>query len=77
MGAVEIVQEITGRKRAEEAYRTLVDCSLQGLAVIQDFRVVFANNAVADIFGYTVKELMTLSPEELRAVIHPEDRDRV
>ena len=69
------------RKRAEEAlreseekYRTWVEQSLQGLVVVQDFRIVFTNIAFAEIFGYTVEELLSLSPEEVRAIVHPEDQ---
>jgi len=72
--ALELEEEA---KRAEEAHRTLVQNSLQGLAIIQDGRVVFANPALAEISGYTVEELLALSPEEIEAVVHPEDRERV
>jgi PAS domain S-box-containing protein len=72
--ALELEEEA---KRAEEAHRTLVQNSLQGLAIIQDGRVVFASPALAEISGYTVEELLALSPEEVEAVVHPEDRERV
>ncbi len=55
-------------------YRTLVEQSLQGLVIIQDFRIVFANTAFAEISGYTIEELLSLSPEKVRAMIHPEDQ---
>lgn len=69
--------DITERKEAEEAYRSLVENSLQGLVIFQDGRVVFANPAIAEISGYTIEELLALSPEELQAVVHPDDRDLV
>jgi PAS domain S-box-containing protein len=74
---VEIIgmaRDITGRKRAEEAYRAVVDHSLQGLIIIQDFRMVFANQAFAEISGYTIEELLSLSPEKVQALVHPEDQ---
>ena len=71
----------TERRRAEEAlreseerHRTLIEQSLQGLAVVQDFCIVFANTAFAEISGYAVEELLSLSPEEVGAMIHPEDQ---
>lgn len=76
-------RDLTGRKLAEKAlleskekYRTLVDQSLQGIGIAQGPppRLVFANPAMADILGYTIEELTTLSPEEVEAIIHPEDR---
>jgi PAS domain S-box-containing protein len=66
------VQDITERRRAEEAYHALVAYSLQGLCILQERRVVFANAALADMFGYTVDELLTLSPEETAASFTPE-----
>jgi len=64
----------TERKRVEEAYRTVVEHSLQGLVMVQDFRFVVANQAFAEISGYTIEELLSLSPEEVKAVVHPEDQ---
>lgn len=61
-------------QESEDKYRTLVERSLQGLVVIQDFRIVFANTAFAEISGYAVEELLSLSPEQVRAMIHPDDQ---
>ena len=79
-----IVRDITERKSMEEAlresekkHRTIVEQSLQALAVIQDFRIVFANSALAEVSGYGVEELLRLSPEEVKALVHQEDRDMV
>jgi PAS domain S-box-containing protein len=72
-----IVRDITGQTQVEEAYRTLVDHSLQGMVILQDGRVVFANPAIAEISGYSIDELLSLPPEEVAAVVHADDRDRV
>ena len=76
-----LVYDITERKQAEEAlrtsedkYRTLVESSLQGTMIYQDNRIVFANLAVAEILGYTVEELISLTPKEVKDLIHSEDR---
>lgn len=68
------VIESSGRKRVEQAYRAAVQSSLQGLVIIQDFRIVFADPAFARISGYTIEELMSLSPEEVKAMVHPDDQ---
>jgi two-component system sensor histidine kinase/response regulator len=72
---------ISERKKAEGAlresekkHRTLVEQSLQGLAVVQDYLVVFANSAAAEITGFTVDELLSMSPQAVREIIHSEDR---
>ncbi len=72
-----IVHDITERRRTEEAYRTLVDQSLQGLLILQDMRVVFANEAYTKMVGYTVDEMNAMSFEEMQARVHPEDRATV
>ncbi len=69
-------QDVTENKRAREAYRTLVDHSLQGLAILQDEHIVFANHAMADMLGYRVEELLFSSPETMYGCIHPDDRPR-
>ncbi len=64
-------------KESEEKYRTVVEKSLQGIGILQDVKIVFANNALAEILGYTVKELYSLSAEEVVNLIYIEDRDLV
>jgi PAS domain S-box-containing protein len=53
----------------------LVEHSLQGILIACDspLSFVFVNRALADIFGYTTDELMSLSPKEIDSLLHPED----
>ncbi|MBN2304593.1 MAG: PAS domain S-box protein [Anaerolineae bacterium] len=67
-------QLVSVLRQIEEAYRALVDHSLQGLLIIQDGRVVFTNQAAAEMSGYTIEEILAQTPEERLATIHPEDR---
>ena len=60
-----LAEELAERRQAEKAlrnseerYRSVVEGSIEGIVVIQDFRVQFANQAAARIFGY-------FDPEEL------------
>jgi len=78
---IHIATDITERKCAEDAwreseekYRTLTEQSLMGIVVLQDFRIVFANDAFAEISGYSVEELLSLPPAKVQAMIHPEDQ---
>lgn len=72
-----IQRDITNRKQAEEAYRTLIEHSLQGLIIFQDNRIVFANAMMSEISGYTIDELLGAAPGEVFAQIHPEDQAMV
>ena len=72
-----VSRDITDCKKAEEAYRSLVDYSLQGLAIFQDGRVVFANKAMAGITGYTVDKMLAMSHQQVQAFVHPDDRELV
>jgi diguanylate cyclase (GGDEF)-like protein/PAS domain S-box-containing protein len=70
-----ILTDITERKRAEEAYHAVVEHSLQGLHILQDQREIFANSAYAEMLGYTVQELLALSPKQVRNLVHPDDQE--
>jgi PAS domain S-box-containing protein len=65
------------RARVEEAYRVLVEHSLQGLLIVQDERIIFANPGLTALSGYTLQELLSFSPNEVQAILHPKDRERV
>jgi PAS domain S-box-containing protein len=74
-------RDITDRKKAEEAlheseqkYRALVEQSMHGIVILQDFRVVFANKAATEIPGLTMEELQNLSLEDMMAFVPPENR---
>lgn len=77
LGRLIILRDISERKQTEEAYFTLVDQTLQGLAIIQDGRVQFANPALAEIAGLPVEELSGANIEALSLAIHPDDQDRM
>ena len=64
-------------RQSEEHYRTLAEQSLVGIIVLQDSSVIFANDAVAEICGYSVEELLSLSPAKVQALVHPEDQSLV
>ncbi len=76
--------EIIERKQAEEAlkeseekYRGLVEQSLQGIVIAQDdpVRLVFVNQAMQTITGFSPEELKSFTSEQLAALIHPDHRE--
>ncbi|MFX1535672.1 MAG: PAS domain S-box protein [Promethearchaeota archaeon] len=76
-----IKKELSERKFTEAAlrdseakYREIVENSLQGIIIAQDDRIVFANQYISDLTGYTKEEVETWSSENWYKYIHPEDR---
>jgi len=67
-------KKISARK-TEEVYRTLIENSPEGMVIIQENRIVFANRAGLAITGYSAEEILAFSPIALKEIIHPEDRD--
>jgi len=77
-------RDITERKRAEqqlreseEKFRLISEQSLMAIFILQDDRILYANQAAADQTGYTVEELLALGPGEFTLTIHPDDRQFV
>lgn len=64
--------DITERQKAEEAYRVLVEGSLQALIIIQDKRIVFANPAAEALTGYSIDELLSME-DARQSLLHPDD----
>ncbi|MFH0990119.1 MAG: PAS domain S-box protein [bacterium] len=62
------------RKIAEDAYRAVVENSIQGLVIFQEGRIVFANPAMETISGCRLEELFSFTPRQVWERIHPEDR---
>ncbi len=65
-------------RESEGKYRALVEQSLQGLTIVQGapLQPVFINTPGAEMLGYTVEELLSLSSKDLLSLIYPEDREQ-
>lgn len=77
VGVRVIVADISDKKEVEEAYKALVDHSLQGLVIVQDGRFVFVNDFFVRNSGFNREELLTLPIDDMWQMIHPEDRELV
>ena len=51
-------EEIQERRDIDDAYRALVEHAKAGIAIIQDFKVKFANPAFCKMIGFSEKELI-------------------
>ena len=75
-----MLEDITERKLAEERagegeerFRVIAEQSMLGILIFQDDAIPFVNQAVSDINGYTVEEMMTWNGIDFVRVIHPDD----
>ncbi len=81
LGAVGIFEDITERKRAENAllesegrYRMLAEKSIAGVYVVWDGKFIFINKNAASYAGYEPEELIG---QDAFSIVHPADRDTV
>jgi len=58
----------------EKNFRTMVERSIQGIVIIQDFRIVYTNQAFAKISSFSKKELLSLTPAQVEKMVHPDHR---
>jgi PAS domain S-box-containing protein len=79
-----LARDITKRKKAEKAlkeseemFRTIVEQSMLGIAILQNNRVQYINEKCASLYGYSVKEIKNWEPKEFLKIIDPEYRDWV
>ena len=63
-------------RMSESKYRLLVEKSLQGIMIARNapLSIAFANAAMGKMLGYKPEELTSLSPAEVAALVHHEDR---
>lgn len=67
--------DITEIKKSEEFHRSLIEKSLAPIHIVQNGRIVYANESFEKVTGYREDELSCM--ENLSLLIHPEDREDV
>jgi PAS domain S-box-containing protein len=66
--------DISERIRRIEIHDTLLSTLLQGLLILQNSKIVFCNQTLVNLIGYTLDELKKLDFEKIMNIVHPEDR---
>jgi PAS domain S-box-containing protein len=66
-----LVQE---RQAAGESYTALVENSITEIAILQGGKITFANRQLAANSGYSIDELLAMTPAQVTNMVHPEDR---
>lgn len=58
-------------RESEQKYKTLVESTIDGISVIVDGKIAFANRAYAEIFGYSTPD--ELLDRSLTSLLHPDE----
>jgi len=84
VGMRSIIHDVTEMVNAEEKikeseakFRTISEQSLMGISIIQDERIKYVNETLANMLGYSIEEFLNWSPGEFFKTIHPKDKKRV
>ncbi|MFW9915065.1 MAG: PAS domain S-box protein [Candidatus Thorarchaeota archaeon] len=64
-------------RESEEKFRLLADQSLVGIAIIQNEKIVYANEAFSELVGYSIEQMLLWDFEEWARIVHPEDKEFV
>jgi len=82
VGMRSLIIDITEQKKAEqklkeseEKFRIITEQSLVGICIAQGNKIKYINQVYADIFGYTIEEMMNWELKDVVIAIHPEDRE--
>lgn len=70
------IEESDSSLRASETnFRALVENGIIGVYIVQDEQYVYLNQRMAEIYGYSIGEMMAMGPS--MDLVAPEDRDMV
>lgn len=80
-GSIHIARDITQQKRSEQAYREseeryrhLSEATIDGVLLSEDSTIIAANQVLADMMGYNIKDLIGMN---LLRLVTPHDRSRL
>ncbi len=72
-----IVEKEQELKESKLKFSTLADQSLMGIYILQENKMIFANQKLAEITGFDYKELMNMNLEGQLTHVHPDDKEFV
>lgn len=62
-----------GASQPKDIYQLLVEQSQQGLLIVQDFEIVYANPILPEITGYSLEEMKAFTFGIITAALRPKD----
>jgi len=74
VGVVEVTLEITERKEKEREYQTIIHTTMDGFWIVDtQGRFLDVNDAYCNLVGYSRKELLNMSIQDIEAIEKPEE----
>ena len=64
-------------EESEQRFRTIAEQSLMGICMIQEEKIIYINEALANILGYSSQELLKWERGKFFETIHPDDKKRI
>jgi PAS domain S-box-containing protein len=64
-------------EESEERFRTIAEQSLMGICIVQEEKIIYINETLANILGYSSKEALEWKRGELFKTIHPDDKKNI
>jgi PAS domain S-box-containing protein len=77
---IDITERMEAEQRlreSEEHFKTISEQLLMGICILQDDKVKYLNQEYADLFGYTMEDMMRWEPLEFMKAVHPKDKRRI
>ncbi len=81
-GQLFLIQDVTESKKIEEElkeaeskFRSLVEQSMVGVYILQDYKIAYANPAFAALSGFTRDELLSFN--DWKSVVHKDDLKKI
>ncbi|MHA1320435.1 MAG: PAS domain-containing sensor histidine kinase, partial [Promethearchaeota archaeon] len=64
-------------KESEDQFRTISEQSLMGISILQEEKVIYVNQTLAHILGYSINEMLNWGQGEFFKTIYSEDKRKV
>jgi PAS domain S-box-containing protein len=63
-------------RKSEETFRALAEQSFVGITIVRADGIMYANNAMSRLLGYSIEEILSWKQSDFINIIHPDDREQ-
>lgn len=64
-------------RKSESKFRTFAEQAIIGVCIIHDGQIIFSNEGLSRIFGYSIKEFPDIKEKKIFSLFHDDDRHTV